>query len=122
MPIVGLGTDIVEISRLDTKNNAALARRILTDQELAIWHAHKQPLRYLAKRWAAKEAAAKAVGFGIANGVSFKNFEILNNAHGAPILRITGRARSLIGETVSAHLSLSDERHYASATVILESH
>ena len=77
--IVGLGTDIVEIARIANKvpeagDEAALAKcplakRVLTQAEMAIFLASSQPGRYLAKRFAAKEAAAKALGTGIGRGV-----------------------------------------------------
>ncbi|MGL5359230.1 MAG: holo-ACP synthase, partial [Shewanella sp.] len=64
MAIVGLGTDIVEIARIEAqlaRGGDKLALRVLTAAELQIFAAHKQPARYLAKRFAAKEAAAKAL-------------------------------------------------------------
>ncbi|MDM7485998.1 MAG: holo-ACP synthase, partial [Vibrio metschnikovii] len=79
--------------------------------------------RFLAKRFAAKEAAAKALGTGIANGVTFHDFQITNDAQGKPHLTLHGRAQQLAEamQVTSIHLSLSDERHYAVATVIFES-
>lgn len=117
--IVGLGTDIVEISRFDTANVNAIARRVLTKDEFVLFTTHKQAYRFLAKRWAAKEAAAKALGTGIAQGVSFQDFLITNNELGAPLLSLTGKALEIAGQ-VSCHLSISDEKNYAVATVIFE--
>ncbi|EWH10454.1 holo-(acyl-carrier-protein) synthase [Catenovulum agarivorans DS-2] len=117
--IVGLGTDIVEISRFDTANINAIARRVLTKDEFVLFTTHKQAYRFLAKRWAAKEAAAKALGTGIAQGVTFQDFVISNNDLGAPKLSLTGKALEIAGQ-VSCHLSISDEKNYAVATVILE--
>ena len=99
MAILGLGTDIVEISRFSDMSEAALQRlaaRVLTPVELQQFSAHKQPARFLAKRFAAKEAAAKALGTGIGRGVSLQS----------------------LGAT-SALLSIADELHYAVATVVL---
>jgi holo-[acyl-carrier protein] synthase len=126
MAIVGLGTDIAEIERVEkalSRSGDGFARRILTEAEFALFTQRKQKVRYLAKRFAAKEAASKALGTGIAKGVSFQHFSILNDDNGKPHLTLTGKALE-IAQTlqVSAiHLSISDERFYAVATVILES-
>ncbi|MFT5790566.1 MAG: holo-[acyl-carrier protein] synthase, partial [Shewanella sp.] len=91
--------------------------------ELTLFVASSSPARYLAKRFAAKEAAAKALGTGIGRGVSFQHIEISNNDNGAPIVTFNlGAAERLafLGGT-RGHLSIADEKHYATATVILES-
>ncbi|EKO3582379.1 holo-ACP synthase [Vibrio metschnikovii] len=124
--IVGLGTDITEIERIEkvlTRSGSAFAARILTPEEQVKCAALKQPARFLAKRFAAKEAAAKALGTGIANGVTFHDFQITNDTQGKPYLILHGRAKQLAEamQVTSIHLSLSDERHYAVATVIFES-
>lgn len=126
MSVVGIGTDIVEVSRIAQMKATAkqrLAERVLTESELAIYLTHSQPQAdsFLAKRWAAKEAAAKSLGTGIADGVSFQHFNIENLASGAPLLSLTGRALEL-AEMQGArqwHLSISDEKHYALAFVVL---
>ncbi|QSX38045.1 MULTISPECIES: holo-ACP synthase [Shewanella] len=124
MAILGLGTDIVEIERIRAqleRGGERLARRVLTEAELARFAASAQPERYLAKRFAAKEAAAKALGTGIGRGVSFQHIETDNNADGAPVLSFSGgaaeRLAAMGGNRI--HLSIADERHYAVATVIL---
>ncbi|MCL4164688.1 UNVERIFIED_CONTAM: hypothetical protein GTU68_042850 [Idotea baltica] len=116
MAVVGLGTDIAEIERVEkalSRSGDAFAQRILTDSEFEVFQQLKQKGRYLAKRFAAKEAASKALGTGIALGVTFHDFEISNDEHGKPVLKASG--------TKSIHLTISDERHYAVATVLLES-
>ncbi|MFT5756605.1 MAG: holo-[acyl-carrier protein] synthase [Alteromonadaceae bacterium] len=124
MSVVGLGTDIIEISRIEKMSAATkdkLARRVLTPEEL-VHHANLNfPDRYLAKRWAGKEAASKALGTGIANGVSFQNFQINSLASGQPVLIISGKALVITEElgAKSWHISLSDEATYATAVVIL---
>ncbi len=68
MAIVGLGTDIVEISRVEEiveRSGERLAKRVLSDREWQQYQQHNQPIRFLAKRFAVKEAAAKALGTGI---------------------------------------------------------
>jgi holo-[acyl-carrier protein] synthase len=126
MAIVGLGTDIAEIERVEkalSRSGDSFARRILTEAEFALFTQRKQKVRYLAKRFAAKEAASKALGTGIAKGVSFQHFSILNDDHGKPHLTLTGKALDIAQalQVSAVHLSISDERFYAVATVILES-
>ncbi|KDM92624.1 holo-ACP synthase [Photobacterium galatheae] len=125
MAIVGLGTDIAEIARVEQvleRVGEAFACRVLTPQELTIFSQHKQAGRYLAKRFAAKEAAAKALGTGIAGGVSFQDFTVTNNARGKPELTLSGKAAELAAQMAvrHVHLTIADEKHYAVATVILE--
>ena len=124
MSVVGLGTDIIEISRIETMSVTAknkLACRVLTSDELE-YHANlKFPDRFLAKRWAGKEAASKALGTGIADGVSFQNFQINSLDSGQPVLILSGRALE-IAQALGAstwHISLSDEVTYATSVVIL---
>ncbi|MBD1555347.1 holo-ACP synthase [Vibrio sp. S9_S30] len=125
MPIVGLGTDIAEIDRFDrslSKLGEAFAKRILTECELVKFHATNQPARFLAKRFAAKEAASKALGTGIAKGVTFHDFTVSNDANGKPVLSLHNQALAYATSAgvMHIHLSISDERHYAVATVIFE--
>lgn len=125
MAILGLGTDIAEIARVAAQSERLgekFARRILTDNELAEWHAHKQPERLLAKRFAVKEAAGKALGTGIGRGVSFQHIELGHDDWGAPVLILSAGAAERMASlgATRAHVSLSDEQAYAVATVILE--
>lgn len=124
MAIVGMGTDIVEIARIEqaVARTAAFARRILSPPELIVYETHAQPVRYLAKRFAAKEAAVKALGSGIGRGVSWQHISVLNTTQGAPVLTFYDGALALCEErgVTGSHVSLSDEEHYAVATVILE--
>ena len=125
MAIVGLGTDIAEIDRFEkslSKLGEAFAKRILTEPELVTFHATKQQSRFLAKRFAAKEAASKALGTGIAKGVTFHDFIVSNDANGKPILSLHNQALAYATSAgvTHIHLSISDERHYAVATVIFE--
>lgn len=126
MAIVGLGTDVVEIERIEqlvARSPIKLAKRVLTAGELEYFQSINQPARYLAKRFAAKEAAAKALGTGIGRGVSFQHIEITNDDYGAPHLHFTGGAaeRFAFLNASSVHVTIADELHYAVATVILES-
>lgn len=126
MAIVGIGTDIVEIARIEAviaRSGDRLARRVLSEHEWNIWETHQQPVRFLAKRFAVKEAASKALGTGIRNGLAFEQFEVYNDELGKPKLRLWGAAAELAAQLGVAHMhvTLADERHYACATVIMES-
>ncbi|NMP29960.1 holo-ACP synthase [Thalassotalea sp. M1531] len=124
MSVVGIGTDIVEVSRISSMKEAAkerLAKRVLTSIEYQHYLQLTQSDSYLAKRWAAKEAAAKSLGTGIADGVSFQHFTIESLASGAPVLHLSDRALEL-AKGLGAdnwHISISDEKHYALAFVVL---
>ncbi|QOV62931.1 holo-ACP synthase [Kosakonia pseudosacchari] len=126
MAILGLGTDIVEIARIEAvvaRSGDRLAKRVLSDNEWALYQAHQQPVRFLAKRFAVKEAAAKALGTGIRNGLAFNQFEVFNDALGKPSLRLWDEALRMAEQmgVRTMHVTLADERHYACATVIIES-
>lgn len=124
MSVVGIGTDIVDITRLEKMADKALdklAQRVLTLQEYKKYQSLKFPLPYLAKRWAGKEAAVKALGTGIASGVSFQHVEITSLDSGQPQLTFSDKALS-VAQSLGAnsyHISLSDEKKYATAFVVL---
>ncbi|GGB89036.1 holo-[acyl-carrier-protein] synthase [Marinobacterium zhoushanense] len=122
--IAGLGTDIVEIARIEAalERTPRLAQRILTEAELVYFEQSNMPARFLAKRFAAKEAAVKALGTGIAKGVGWHQLSIYHADSGRPLLELSGRAAE-IADTLNIsgwHLSYSDEQHYVVATVIAE--
>ncbi|MEZ9059436.1 holo-ACP synthase [Vibrio pelagius] len=126
MAVVGLGTDIAEIERVEkalARSGEAFAERILSEVELEQFHSLKQKGRFLAKRFAAKEAASKALGTGIAMGVTFHDFQVANDEHGKPVLTLHNKAQKLAANlgVSSIHITISDERHYAVATVLFES-
>ena len=123
MAMIGLGTDIVELARFEQmapNSLARLAKRVLTDAELQTFAEHSFPARYLAKRFAVKEAASKALGTGIGRGISFQHFEVSNNEFGAPQLTLFDAALARIPACSKLWVSISDEKHYAVATVIIE--
>lgn len=126
MSVVGIGTDIIQINRLENMSEPALsklAKRVLTPNELLQFDQIKFKLPFLAKRWAGKEAAAKALGTGIAAGVSFQHMEIISLASGQPTLSLTEVALAQAKNLGAAHwhISLSDEVEYATAFVVLSS-
>ncbi len=123
--IYGVGTDIIEVARID----AALARfgerfaqRILCEPELERFRGHRLPVHYLAKRFAAKEAFTKALGTGIHAPANWHGVWVGNLRSGKPVLEFSEplaallRARGVGG----AHVSLTDQKDVAMATVILE--
>ena len=122
--IAGIGTDLVRIDRVQQSLDRlgdAFARRILTEAEFSRFSQSRQQAAFLAKRFAAKEAASKALGTGIGK-LSFKHLEVSNDSRGAPILTFSGYARELQEEKSirTLHLSLSDEKDHALAFVVLE--
>lgn len=123
--IVGIGTDIVRIDRVErslSRLGEAFARRILTDHELSQWQKRSSSLAWLAKRFAAKEAVAKAFGTGIGK-LSFQHIEVRNNTSGAPELFLYDYGLELQHQrgVKRLHLSLSDEQDNAIAFVVMES-
>lgn len=127
MEIIGIGTDIMETSRLQetlARHGESFRKRVFTASELAECTAKKQVgTEYLAGRWAAKEALSKALGCGIGSKCSFTDIEVVNNASGAPEIVLSGKAletfHALNGRKI--HISISHEKHYAVATVIISS-
>jgi holo-[acyl-carrier protein] synthase len=124
--IYGIGTDLIEIRRVERaleRFGERFARRILCDPELARFRAHRQPAAYLAKRFAAKEAFTKALGTGIHAPANWHGVWVVNLRSGKPQLEFSAALRALLDQrgVRRAHLSLTDEREMACATVILES-
>ncbi|GAB6176808.1 holo-[acyl-carrier-protein] synthase [Desulfobaculum senezii] len=122
--IVGLGLDVVELSRIERmleKHPERFLARILTPAERDAMPEHT-PVPYVAARFAAKEAAAKALGTGIAEGVGFQTMEVQREASGQPRLVLHGpakdRARTLGAD--NAHITLTHGRDIAAAVVVLE--
>lgn len=123
--IYGIGTDIVCIQRMVDnlgRYGERFAARILTEQEMAVFRESTQQAPFLAKRFAAKEAAAKALGTGFRGGLSLRDIGVGNDELGKPVLAFSTHAREVlqnrgVGRT---HLSLSDESEYAIAYVVLE--
>ncbi|PHS69731.1 MAG: holo-ACP synthase [Methylophaga sp.] len=122
--IFGIGTDIVHIPRMQSlleKHDDKIAMKILSDAEFAEFQKVVHQAAFLAKRFAAKEAAAKALGTGFINGLSLRHIEVSNNAFGKPELKFFHRGQKLLEELNISRslLSLSDEKDYALAYVTL---
>ncbi len=123
--IVGVGVDIAETKRFEnlySRYGERIARRILTESEQVEFGRRNNPANYLATRFAAKEAAAKALGTGFGRGVGYKSIEIKNNNQGKPMLKFINTALELARQkkVENVFVSLSDEKHYVVAMVILE--
>ena len=123
--IYGIGTDLIEIKRVERvleRFGERFARRILCEPELKRFHAHKQPVAYLAKRFAAKEAFTKALGTGIHAPANWHGVWVVNLKSGKPQLEFSDELQKLLKQKQirHSHLSLTDEREIAAATVILE--
>ena len=121
--IIGIGHDLVEISRVARaiNKNERFARRICTEAEWQYCQEKGRPEASLAARFAAKEAASKALGTGIGK-ISWHEVEVICNGAGNPALHLTGQALALAKEmgVTAAHVSMSHTQAYASAVVILE--
>lgn len=124
--IYGVGTDLVEIGRIEkalARFGERFAKRILCEPELKRFKVHRKPAAYLAKRFAAKEAFTKALGTGIHAPASWHGVWVVNARSGKPSLEFSLALNELLKERkiTRSHLSLTDERGMAAATVILES-
>jgi len=127
--IHGIGTDIVEVSRIEeslSRFGEAFAQRILTEREWLVFKQSSTPARYVAKRFAAKEACAKALGTGLRRGVFWRDMGVVNLRSGQPTLALTGGAAARLaemtppGQRAVIHLSMTDDHPYAQAFVIIE--
>jgi holo-[acyl-carrier protein] synthase len=123
--IYGIGTDIVEVKRIREVLNRygiSLAKKILTSQELLTYKRTEGKENFLAKRFAAKEAFAKALGTGMRFPVNFKSIEIVHDSLGKPKIKTISKLTLLVKSynIRHCHLSISDEKNLAAAFVILE--
>ena len=127
MKIFGLGTDIVNIKRLEKilkKNEEGFKSRIFSKSEILYCDKKKSPAPFYAKRYAAKEALSKALGTGIRKGINFKDIEIINNNFGKPSIKLKGTTANFLKKKIRAkkysiYLSLTDDLPWAQATVII---
>lgn len=117
--ILGIGTDLVEISRMETmKDRDAFIRRYYTEKEAAYIHGrNKSAAQTMAGMFAAKEAAAKAMGTGVV--FSLQDIEILHHENGMPYYRFYGKAAEL-AKGGKAHLSVSHDGGMAIAFCVIE--
>lgn len=123
--IYGIGTDIVESSRIAQsldRFGERFARRILTDSEWAEYHSSSKPVLFLASRFAAKEALSKAMGTGLRHPVNLTYITITHDGLGKPFFEFHPELNQLINDKgiTQHHLSISDEINMACAFVVLE--
>lgn len=130
--IIGIGTDMVSLARLKKKLeqfSQPILDRLFTSTEQAragLKKCETAQLGFYAKRFAAKEAFSKAVGTGIGAAVSWTEVEVVNDENGAPVLKVYGNAMDRVLDLVPVgyeprfHVSLTDEKLFATAFVIIE--
>ena len=125
--IFGIGTDIVDISRVKNliNKNKNFKKRIFSTKEIKHCESRANKIASYAKRFAAKEAFTKALGTGISRGISFNEISINNNKNGAPFIELLGKTKIIIRNLTkrknNIYLSLSDEKKYALAMVVISS-
>lgn len=123
--IIGVGTDIVDVERIEKvyrKQGDNFAKRLLSTSEFDEFTHQLYPERFLAKRWALKEAVSKALGTGIAQGVRFQDMSVAHKESGQPYLVLEGSTLAKsdqLGITDWA-ISISDEKHHTVAFVVAE--
>ena len=127
MKILGIGTDIVNVQRIDKslkKFGKNFKNKIFSKSEILYCEKKGNSSSYYAKRFAAKEAFSKALGTGIRKGINFKDIEVVNNNFGKPAIKLTGTTKIFLKKKIknkkySIYLSLSDDKPWAQATVII---
>jgi holo-[acyl-carrier protein] synthase len=123
--IIGIGIDVIQIDRVAhmlESHGERFTAKIYTDAEVARCSRRRNKAQEYAARWAGKEAMMKALGTGWRRGVRFKDIENYNLPTGKPMIRLHGRAREIADElgATMMHISISHERDYAVAFVVLE--
>ena len=122
--IFGVGTDIVAVARLGSlyeRHGKRALEKLLAPAERVRFDATSDPARFLAKRFAAKEAFGKALGIGVAVPATLPNVAVMNDARGKPYFEYAPELADYLAERqLSAHLSISDEKDFALAFVVLE--
>lgn len=123
--IAGIGVDLATVSRVSRvhkKFGDRFARRILNPVEWDTYSHHHNPARFLAKRFAVKEAAVKALGTGERHGVLLKDFYLQHDDLGKPILKVSGKASVRCERQGITHfwVSITDEGDTVAAFVVLE--
>ena len=127
--IIGLGSDLIDIRRIERtleRHGERFTNRVFTEIERAKSDRRKERAASYAKRFAAKEACAKALGTGLSRGVFWRDMGVVNLPGGKPTMKLTGGAASRLaamlpaGHTASVHLTITDDFPLAQAFVIIE--
>lgn len=122
--IFGIGTDVVEVKRMEAvyeRHGQRLIRHLLLPQEAALFEKAKRPVRFLAMRFAAKEAIVKAMGTGFAHGMWIRDAGFVPNAWGRPDIIWSERGRQRCEElgVGEGHITLTDEAGLVVAVAVL---
>ena len=126
MKILGIGVDIIENSRIKKAIKKKLfINRIFSKVEILNSKKVKNKTNFFAKRFAAKEAFVKSIGTGIGKGINFKNIYVINDKSGKPNIKFSNKVKNLMIKkfkikTYNLFLSLSDEKNYSIAFVIIQ--
>src|SRR5690554_6168129 len=127
--IIGIGSDLIDIRRIEQtleRHPERFVERVFTDIERDKSDRRKQRAASYAKRFAAKEACAKALGTGLARGVFWRDMGVVNLPGGKPTMRLTGGAAKRLADLMPAghdpfiHLTITDDFPLAQAFVIIE--
>ena len=127
--ILGIGTDLANIERIAgtlARFGDRFRNRVFTEIELAKAARRRDEAGTLAKRWAAKEACSKALGTGLAMGISWRDMAVVNRRGGQPEMHLTGWAAERLaamtppGHAAHVHVSLTDDHPWAQAFVVIE--
>jgi holo-[acyl-carrier protein] synthase len=122
--IIGIGIDIIEIARIEKameKSPERFRTRTFTDREAQYCEKKKHKFQHYAARFAAKEAAMKALGTGWQKGIGFSEIEVMNDVSGKPELLFHGKAKEIFSESggTKAFVTLTHAKNFAAAQVIL---
>ena len=126
MKIVGIGVDIIQNSRIKKAiKNKSFVNRIFSNLEIKNSKKNKNKTNYFAKRFAAKEAFIKSIGIGIRKGINFKDIYVINDKSGKPNIKFSNKVNNLIIKKFKTRnfdifLSLSDEKNYSIAFVVIQ--
>ena len=126
MKIIGIGVDIIQNSRIKKAiKNKSFINRIFTKSEISSSKIRNYKTNYFAKRFAAKEAFIKSIGIGIRKGINFKDIYVINDKSGKPNIKFSNKVNKLIIKKFKTRnfyifLSLSDEKNYSIAFVIIQ--
>ncbi len=127
--IIGIGSDIIDIRRIERsveRFGERFLNRVFSDLEREKAESRRRRIDTYAKRFAAKEACAKALGTGIYRGVTWKQIEVVNLKGGKPTLRLSGAAAARLEELTPStlntlvHVTLTDDHPWAQAFVVIE--
>ena len=126
MSIYGIGSDIIDISRIKKAlKNKNFKQKIFSNKEIKFVEAKANKIAGYAKKFAAKEAFSKALGTGISEGISFRDISINNDKRGRPFITLLGKTKlnvdQILKKKYKIFVSISDEKKYALATVIITS-